>query len=68
MTDNNTPICYAYLTGWLEQTIRGLTYDLISKGLVDKDQKDTMDKLMSEKIERAIEAEREHSKNYPDIK
>lgn len=68
MTDDKTPICYAYLTGWLEQTIRNLTHDLISRGLVDKDQKDTVDKLMSEKIERAIEAERLHSKNYPDIK
>jgi hypothetical protein len=62
MTDhNNTPISYPYLTGALEQTLNGLTYDLISEGLVDRDQREVLEKLINKKIERAIEAEREYT-------
>jgi hypothetical protein len=62
MTDhNNTPICYPYLTGALEQTLKGLTYDLIANELVGRDQREVLEKLINEKIERAIKAEREFS-------
>jgi hypothetical protein len=62
MTDNNnTPICYPYLTGALEQTLSGLTYDLISEGLVDRDQRDFLEKLINEKIKCAHKFEREYS-------
>ena len=65
MTDNNTPICYPYLHGYLEQALRGLAYDLVSKGLVDRDKQDQVEKLIDEKIKNAHKAEREHSKRYP---
>jgi hypothetical protein len=61
MTDDNTPICYPYLTGWLEQTLRGLTYDLVAKGLVDRDKQEVLEKIINEKIESAIKAERDYS-------
>jgi hypothetical protein len=59
--DNNTRICYPYLAGALEQTLNGLTYDLISEGLVDRDQREVLEKLINEKIERALKFEREYS-------
>jgi hypothetical protein len=62
MTDNNnTPICYPYLAGALEQILNDLTYDLISEGLVDRDQRDVLEKSIDEKIERARKFEREYS-------
>jgi hypothetical protein len=63
MTDHNNtpPICYPYLTGALEQTLKGLTYDLIANELVGRDQREVLQKLINEKIERAIAAEREYT-------
>jgi hypothetical protein len=62
MTDHNdTRICYPYLTGALEQTLNGLTYDLISEGLVDRDQREVLEKLINEKIEHAHKFEREYT-------
>jgi len=67
MTDNNTPICYPFLYGYLEQALRGLFYDLVREGflLVDRSEQDKLEKLIDEKIKNANKAEREHSKKYP---
>ena len=58
-------ICYPYLHGYLEQTLRGLAYDLVRDGFLDRDKQDEFEKLINEKIESAHKAEREHSKQYP---
>ena len=65
MTDNNTPICYPFLHGYLKGALRGLAFDLGSRGLVDRDKLDQGEEFINEKIENAHKAEREHAKQYP---
>ena len=65
MTDNNTPICYPYLHGYLEQSLKGLAHDLVREGFVDRSMQDKLEKLINKKIENAHKAEREHSKQFP---
>ena len=59
------PICYPYLHGYLEQTLKSLSYDLVREGFLDCDKQDEFEKLINEKIENAHKAEREHSRQYP---
>ena len=63
--NDNMKICYPYLHGYLEQTLKSLSYDLIKKGFLDRDKQDEFEKLINEKIENAHKAEREHSRQYP---
>jgi hypothetical protein len=61
----NNPICYPYLHGYLEQTLKGLSYDLVKEGLVDHTKQKELEKLINEKIQNANKAEREHSRQFP---
>ena len=54
-------INYAYLQGFLEQTIRGLSYYLVKEGFVSKDRENELENFLNEKIEIANRAEREYS-------
>jgi len=59
MTDNNTPTCYPYLYGYLQQVLKCLHFDLVNEGIVDHDKQDKLVKYIDEKIKNAHKAERE---------
>lgn len=59
------PICYPYLHGYLEQSLKSLSRELVKEGFVDHAKQDELEKLINERIENAHKAEREHSRQFP---
>lgn len=61
--NNDNPVSYPYLSGFLEQTLRGFPYVLEREGIVgwnSKEYKKVVD-LIDKELKRAHEAEREYS-------
>jgi len=63
--NDNMPTCYPYLHGYLEQSLKSLSRELIKEGFVDRAKQEELEKLIYQKIDNAHKAEREHSKKYP---
>lgn len=54
-------ICYPYLYGYLEQSLRHLAYDLSRKGLMIESAVPAAQALVDSVIKKAYKAEREHT-------
>lgn len=68
MTNNDQPISYPYLSGFLEQTMRDLPNVFEREGIVkwnSPEYKKVMD-IIDKKLKRAVEAERDFSKANTD--
>jgi deoxyxylulose-5-phosphate synthase len=61
---NDNPISYAFLTGYLQQTLKTLTSKLIHEGFVDRDKEDELQKMLNVCISDAHKHERSHSSQF----
>ena len=64
MTNNDQPINYAYLSGFLQETLRGVPGLLEREGILEWNSPTlkVVEGLMQEELKRAQEAEREFSR------
>jgi len=59
--NENTPICYPYLAGYFEQSMRSLTHKLSAQGLIANKNRSAVEKLIEDEIKRGLDNERKHS-------
>lgn len=66
MTTDNTelkkaPVCYPYIAGYLEQSMRHVAQELVDKGLMIESAVWAAQAHIDSVVKRAYEAERKHS-------